>query len=263
MDELGAYVDKPVGNDGFTPLCVAARHGYLALVECLVKELGADVHQADYNGCTPVYTAAHSGHLKMVQCLVKELGTDVTKANVQGGTPFFIAVKQGHLALVKCLVNELGANVNQVLKDINTPLCIAVQNGNKDMVVCLVEELGADVNQAESDGSTPLMQASGRKQEKIGRYLLKNGANAQASFSNIGTAHRHGGRHLQSLASIEQIAYLDARTHYANPGCSGAGLKKCANCKEVFFCSKKCQVTHWPAHKANCKQRVEAKTGNG
>jgi hypothetical protein len=55
-------------------------------------------------------------------------------------------------------------------------------------------------------------------------------------------------------ALAEQTAYLEARTHCANPGCDGAGLKKCGVCLEVWFCCKECQVAHWPAHKAQCKE---------
>ena len=82
---------------------------------------------------------------------------------------------------------------------------------------------------------------------------------AQAS-SQLGTAadfSKHFG------APAEQTAYLEARTHCAKPGCGGAGLKKCAGCLEVFFCSSNCQVAHWPAHKADCKRRVEAKLSKG
>jgi hypothetical protein len=36
-------------------------------------------------------------------------------------------------------------------------------------------------------------------------------------------------------APAEQSEYLEAITPYANPGCSGAGLKKCAGCLKEFF----------------------------
>jgi hypothetical protein len=130
-------------------------------------------------------------------------------------------------------------------------------------VVCLIEELGADVTLVNERGITPLIAASARKHEMIARYLLKNGANAQASLlleygtctaADVSRSKEFGG-------SAEQTAYLEARTHCANPGCSGAGLKKCANCLQVFFCSKNCQVAAWPAHKADCKRRVEARLG--
>lgn len=30
-------------------------------------------------------------------------------------------------------------------------------------------------------------------------------------------------------------------------------LKRCSRCKEVSYCSKTCQRTHWPDHKSSCK----------
>jgi hypothetical protein len=157
---------------------------------------------------------------------------------------------------VKCLVKELGANVNQATIESGTPLLISAQKGNKEMVVYLVEKLGADINQAMHDGGTALMVASRQKHEKIVRYLLKNGANAQASLASLGTAadvSKFYG------APASQIAYIESRTHCANPGCNDAGLIKCAGCLQVFFCSKECQVEALPTHKVDCKRRIKAK----
>jgi hypothetical protein len=170
----------------------------------------------------------------------------------------YFAVQNGHLDLLKCLVNELGANVNKASNIGCTPLFAAAERGNKEMVVCLVGELSADVNLATEDGKTPLMAATKSKHAKIVRYLLKNGANAQASAHVFGTA-----ANVSKLygAPAEQVVYLEARTYCANIGCSGAGLKKCASCLEVFFCSKECQVAAWPAHKVDCKRRVAEKAG--
>jgi hypothetical protein len=234
-------------------LCDVVASNRLNIVRFLIKEYGADVSQTSI-GLFRLVIATQRGFVTMVRCLVIELGAYVSQANGEGFTALFVAAQEGCLAVMECLVKELGAEVNQAMNDGpgSTLLCIAAQNGNKEMVVYLVEELGADVNKAALHGETPLMLASSKKHEKIVRYLLKNGADAQASAYGLdGTAANiskwYG-------ASAEQTAYLEARTYCAKSGCSGAGLKKCANCREFFFCSKDCQVAAWPAHKADCKR---------
>jgi hypothetical protein len=65
-----------------------------------------------------------------------------------------------------------------------------------------------------------------------------------------------------SGASTEQIAYLEAKTHCSNTGCSGAGIMKCTGCKQARYCGEQCQLAHWKAHKADCKRwSAEAKAG--
>jgi ankyrin repeat protein len=113
----------------------------------------------------------------------------------------------------------------------------------------MVKELGADVNKARHDGRTPLMVAANNTHDKIVAFLLKYGANAQASASVFGTAANIS---KQTGAPAEQTAYLEAITHCANTGCSGAGLKKCAGCLMVFYCARPCQL----AHKAVCKETM-------
>jgi hypothetical protein len=95
---------------------------------------------------------------------------------------------------------------------------------------CLVKELSADINRATHDGSTPLMVASNYKRADVVRWLVKEGADTQAS-----TPKRSGEGFLTAAdfskdagASAEQTAYLEAKTYCSNPGCSGAGIKRCS-----------------------------------
>lgn len=45
----------------------------------------------------------------------------------------------------------------------------------------------------------------------------------------------------------------------ANPACavtpSAAELKRCSACREASYCSRACQVQHWPVHKGACRRR--------
>jgi ankyrin repeat protein len=224
-----------------------------------VKEFGADVNQGDNDGCTPVYIAAMMGHLSVVQCLVKELGADVNQATNQGCyTPLHAAAaaQKRLVSVVQCLVKELGADVNQATNQGCTPLYTAAQHGHLSVVQCLVKELGADVNQASHNGSTPLMIASERKHIEVVVWLSKHGADAQALHHQHGVTAADVSRHYGAPAELTD--YLEARAHCANPGCDGAGLKKCAGCLKVFFCGPACIRAHWPAHKAECKRIAEA-----
>jgi ankyrin repeat protein len=250
VEELGADVNK-ARQDGATPLYIAAHQGYLALVRLLVAEHGADVNQALNAGTTPLYCAAHKGHLAVVRCLVKELGADVNQALHGGATPLHIAAREGNLAILRCLVKELGADVNPRLHYGNTPLHIAAHKGHLAVVRCLVKECGADVNKARSDGATPLMLAATCKHEDVVTFFVKYGANLQVAVPSYGTAAEISRR---AGAPAGQTQYLEARTHCAKPGCDGAGVKKCAGCLQVYYCTRECQLAHWPAHKAECRQ---------
>jgi ankyrin repeat protein len=188
--------------------------------------------------------------------LVKEFGADIHQANLRGSTPLHIVAQNGNLAAAECLVRELGADVNKLDDNDCTPLYLASQNGHLRVVRLLAKEVGANVNQSTLVGTTPLTAAVAQEHRDVITSLLKNGANAQAHTTEFGTAANYSKLH---GAPTEQTAYLEARTHCAKSGCSGAGLKKCAGCLEVFFCSKDCQVAAWPAHKADCKRRVKSK----
>jgi hypothetical protein len=41
--------------------------------------------------------------------------------------------------------------------------------------------------------------------------------------------------------------------------CPAPGTSLCGRCRSVSYCSKDCQRSHWPLHKAGCKPVVEAK----
>jgi hypothetical protein len=247
--QLRRWAKRGVRVSSGEPLRQAVLGNQIGAVRCLVKDLGADVNQADEDDYTPLRIAAHSGNLDMLRCVATELGADVNRGDEAGSTPLHIAAQSGHLAFVRCLIKDLGADVNRRKKNSFTPLHIATQMGHLDVVQCLVDELGADLNEPTVNGTTPLMLAAGILHHEIVRYFLKKGADAQASHSKYGTAADASER---ANAPAEETAYLQARTHCANPSCTNAGLKKCERCLKVYFCGNACIRAHWPAHKAEC-----------
>jgi hypothetical protein len=146
---------------------------------------------------------------------------------------------------------ELGANVNVENEAGYTALWLVAANGRLDLVRCLLK-LHADVNQADIDGMTPLIAASMRKHEEVVVYLVKAGADPEATLALTGDSAAVLSSHVS--ASTSQTAYLEAKTRCSNADCSGAGLKKCPACKQVRYCGEPCQLAHWKAHKADCKR---------
>jgi ankyrin repeat protein len=226
-------------------------------VQWLVKEFSADVNKARGDGVTPLFIAAQNGHMAIVRCLVKELGADVNQAANGGFTPLLIAAQNGHLNVVRLLVMDLGADVNQALHVGSIALYFVAQNGHLAIVRCLVKEASADVNKATHDGVTPLMIAARFEHADVVTFLIKYGANVQDSADAHGTAADISKEY---AAPSKQTQYLEARTHCAMPGCDGIGAKKCAGCLKVYYCTRECQLAHWPAHKAECRQSADKTT---
>jgi hypothetical protein len=126
----------------------------------------------------------------------------------------------------------------------------AARKGYGDVVRYLGRDFGADLNHADESGTIALMYASHAKRAKLVTWLIKEGADTQALHV--------GGESAADIfkdadASAEQTAYLEAKTHCSNTGCSGAGIMNCTGCKQARYCGEQCQLAHWKAHKADCK----------
>ena len=52
----------------------------------------------------------------------------------------------------------------------------------------------------------------------------------------------------------EQDATIKAVTNPPCAFCGKASFETCTNCMATHYCSKACQVKHWPQHKAPCKE---------
>jgi ankyrin repeat protein len=184
----------------------------------LVKEPGADINQRDEHGFTALAAAAYLGYHDSGRYLVEELGADLNIPSNSGQTPLFFAAAQGHLPIVRILL-----------------------------------QLGADIDRRNDDGATPLMIASFAKHDKIVKWLVKAGADTSSSLHRVrGSTAAFASE--TAGASAEQTAYLEAKTHCSNVGCTGAGIMKCTGCKQARYCGEACQLAHWKAHKADCKR---------
>jgi ankyrin repeat protein len=80
VSQLRCWARRGVRVTSAEPLCDAVGHGKVEVVQCLTRELGGDVNQADENGFSPLYITSLIGNVTMVKCLVNELGADINQA---------------------------------------------------------------------------------------------------------------------------------------------------------------------------------------
>ena len=71
----------------------------------------------------------------------------------------------------------------------------------------------------------------------------------------VAAADEHYAAHLQaSLSSHEQhLALMTGAVACAGCGRPAVGLRACARCRAVRYCSRECQAAHWPQHKRQCR----------
>ncbi|KAF6816112.1 ankyrin unc44 [Colletotrichum sojae] len=87
---------------GATPLKIACRSGYKALVQFLLEQ-GADIDQLDNDGLTPMATALENQHLAIVTLLL-DRGADPRISNRNGTNIFHLTAQYGDRQLLEKLI---------------------------------------------------------------------------------------------------------------------------------------------------------------
>jgi ankyrin repeat protein len=99
------HVDLQPKDDlnGWTPLYVAAWHGYEAVGKLLLATEGVDTDSKDSNGWTPLLRAAQAGHEAVVECLLETGHVVQPEEGPSGWTLLSVATQNGHEAVVELL----------------------------------------------------------------------------------------------------------------------------------------------------------------
>ena len=184
--DVNEISDKRGDTFHMTPLMLAARGGYLDVVDLLLSS-GADTSREDKGSGRelPLTYAAAGGHLAIVNLLLSS-GADIEA----GEPPLSLASENGHEDVVRLLL-ERGANPNRTWGEL--PLTRAVANGHLQVAELLLSS-GANVNSVRSfvaaftgkpagTSMTALMVASQFGDVDVVSLLLSHGADVNAQTS--------------------------------------------------------------------------------
>ena len=111
--------DPNVKGMGFTPLGLAALHGYPQVADLLLK-FDAHLYLRSDNGLTPLMNAALLNHVSVMQVILRQ-DKEVDRINNAGRTALSYAAEGGAEQAIELLLAR-GADVNAVDKKFNTPL---------------------------------------------------------------------------------------------------------------------------------------------
>jgi ankyrin repeat protein len=182
----GANIDER-GDDGWTPLMIAASYNRRPEAIKAIVSAGADVNARDDGGWTPLMLAArHNANPEVIKTLVG-LGADAGAANNSGRTVLMSAVSYDDNPGVFRILMNAGADVNARNADGETALMFAAYYGYIEEIKELVAG-GADVNARSDDGWTPLALAAGYGDNpEAVIFLLETGA--AASENSVAAAY--------------------------------------------------------------------------
>lgn len=206
------------GEDGFTPLCLAASLGYFDIVHLLVSA-GCDTNTPSGNGTTPLICAVQQCNVKMIVELCK-LGANLYFINPKTGWDALAsALVNKHLDSCKALITE-GADLCRILNISDgvggqsipsTPLVLAILLDFVELIDWWLDEkkLPADFwDPARNTSIANVAVANGSL--AVIRSLVKRGANlTHPPFIVADNQHLRGpwaiARHFKQYHVIEYL----------------------------------------------------------
>lgn len=253
-------------SKGFTPAGAAVlRNRFLCL--STLREMGADLcapsrpkivcerppsfpDRPRFLETAPLHLAAKLGNTAMILWLLKVVGVDVEMRDSKGQTAAHHAALENQPDALRALA-DAGCDLRALSSHGDTPLLWACLWGNQRVVQFYVKEKGFTLSKREIkaaylskevlEGSNP----TGMNPEAF-RDAVQT---VEAALSAMNPEERRRGESLEKYN--ETVKYLDERTCAE---CQTVGaLKVCTRCRTIRYCSRECQLKHWPTHKMNCE----------
>lgn len=136
--EQGANINA-IDDDGVTPLILSVLRNSGGEMTAYLISKGAEVN-CTLEGYTPLIIAAKEGYLDIVQVLISS-GADIEAAEETGMTSLMAAAREGHVEIVRVLL-DAGAKWNTTTVAGITALDIAEHFENAEIIELLEERAG-------------------------------------------------------------------------------------------------------------------------
>ena len=166
---------------GDTPIHIAAKYGYLPIVQYLIEKQEVDIEIQGNCYTHPLHYACLFGYLPIVEYLLSK-GANIEAKDIRDQTPLHYACESGDLPTVEYLVSK-GANIEAISLKSQTPLHYACENGSLEIVEFLLSK-GANIEAKDYQNQTPLHIASSNCENDIIQFLVSKGANKNAKDKN-------------------------------------------------------------------------------
>lgn len=220
--EQGSHVTS-VNRDHSDALMFACVSGKKDIIEPILLAK-ADVNFKNKIGCTALMAAAERGHDKIVQMLVTEYKADIHQQMKNGANALIYAIVGKSRESVDCLI-QARANLNHTLKDGSTPLTIAAERNVVDIVSLLIRQ-GANVNhQRSKTGDTALHMACNAQSRPVAAALINGKADVHACDKNGRTPLMYA---VTSPDLVQDLLKAGADINFPDDGGNTALMYACA-----------------------------------
>ncbi|KIN98292.1 hypothetical protein M404DRAFT_1005434 [Pisolithus tinctorius Marx 270] len=167
-------------------------------------------------------------HFKIVEYLVQS-GAPLDVPDIAGHTALHHACTPPDIKLQFAkLLLQRGANANSQNRYGEVPLFFALQGGDAELTDLLMEH-GAKMDVEDANGDSPK------------KMYVVFGAEVTATI-----------RKWERKQAGAGPAPCEARKRCENCRTEQSGLRQCARCHTVRYCSVECQRAHWSTHRPNC-----------
>lgn len=166
MVRYGAVVNRPVSDNGWTPLHIACTSGNGSVVRTLRRH-HANINAVDSYGATPLHYAARFGSASTMRYLIKH-GADLSVRDNNGYTLLHYAALGKNTPAMREILNAAQVDINARDNRGNTALHFAAKMGmaeqaqrlNQIDMIKLLRHYDVDRNAVNDMGQTPIEGAS-------------------------------------------------------------------------------------------------------